>query len=321
MAQLTAAPDSPPARDVLTRDEALARAERVRNAAYQIDVDIRADRDTFTATTTLAFDLEGVREPLFLDFRGDGIRELTVNGPLGSPRTCAATDCGWTRPCSGRTCPSASRTSAGSTARATASTVSWTRRTARPTSTRTSSPSPRTGSSRASTSRISRRATSSASTAPAEWEVISAGRTVAQSRVSDGLRRHTLRDDAALQHLPAAARRRAVRRHADRAPGHPAGAVRAPFPGPPARRERRRAVRGHAPGLRLLRRPLRSALRVHQVRPALHARVQHRRHGERGRGHLPRQLPVPRPAHRDAAARARGGRCCTSWRTCGSATW
>ena len=73
MAQLTAIPSPTPARDLLTRDEARARAERVRNAAYEIDVDLHADRETFAATTALTFDLEGVSEPLFLDFKGGSI--------------------------------------------------------------------------------------------------------------------------------------------------------------------------------------------------------------------------------------------------------
>ncbi len=85
MAQLTAIPSPTPARDLLTREEARARAERVRNAAYEIDVDLHADRDTFAATTGLTFDLEGVSEPLFLDFKGGNIAVLTVNGQSIAP--------------------------------------------------------------------------------------------------------------------------------------------------------------------------------------------------------------------------------------------
>jgi len=85
VAQLTAIPSPTPARDLLTRDEARARAERVRNAAYEIDVDLHADRETFAATTALAFDLEGVSEPLFLDFKGGSIGVLTVNGQPVAP--------------------------------------------------------------------------------------------------------------------------------------------------------------------------------------------------------------------------------------------
>jgi aminopeptidase N len=85
VAQLTAIPSPTPARDLLTRDEARARAGRVRNAAYEIDVDLHADRETFVATTALTFDLEGVSEPLFLDFKGGSIGVLTVNGNSVDP--------------------------------------------------------------------------------------------------------------------------------------------------------------------------------------------------------------------------------------------
>jgi aminopeptidase N len=80
VAQLTAIPSQTPARDVLTRDEARARAARVRNTAYEIDVDIRADRDSFRATTALIFDLEDLSEPLFVDFKSGSIDVLTING-------------------------------------------------------------------------------------------------------------------------------------------------------------------------------------------------------------------------------------------------
>jgi aminopeptidase N len=85
VAQLTAIPSPTPARDLLTRDEARARARRVRNPAYEIDVDIHADRDSFAATTALTFELEGIVEPLFLDFKGGSIEVLTVNGRSVAP--------------------------------------------------------------------------------------------------------------------------------------------------------------------------------------------------------------------------------------------
>jgi aminopeptidase N len=80
VAQLTAVPSQTPARDLLTRDEARARASRVRNVAYEIDVSIAADSETYGVTTAVTFDLEDVASPLYLDFRGGEIEVLTVNG-------------------------------------------------------------------------------------------------------------------------------------------------------------------------------------------------------------------------------------------------
>ena len=57
---------------------------------------------------------------------------------------------------------------------------------------------------------------------------------------------------------------------------------------------RRLHLRHHPQGLRLLRGEVRLPVPLRQVRPALRARVQRGRHGERGRGHLHRDLRVPR---------------------------
>ncbi len=61
---------------------------------------------------------------------------------------------------------------------------------------------------------------------------------------------------------------------------------------------RRLHLREDPPGLRVLRGEVRLPLPVRQVRPALRARVQRRRDGERGRGHLHRDLRVPLEGHR-----------------------
>ena len=84
---------------------------------------------------------------------------------------------------------------------------------------------------------------------------------------------------------------------------------------------RRAAVHRDQAGLRLLPPELRRALRIRQVRPAVRARVQRGRHGERGRGDVPGGLRLPQQGDRATATSGAPRRCCTRWRTCGSATW
>ncbi len=75
----TLQPDAPaPVRDVLTRDEALARAARVGPIAYDIALDLTADATTYRGDIRLAFPVRG-SEDLFLDFRGGAIERLEVN--------------------------------------------------------------------------------------------------------------------------------------------------------------------------------------------------------------------------------------------------
>ena len=84
---------------------------------------------------------------------------------------------------------------------------------------------------------------------------------------------------------------------------------------------RRRHLRGHQAGLRVLRGRLRHGLPVRQVRPAVRAGVQHGRDGERRLRDLPRRRTSSAAAVTDAAVRAAAPtRSCTRWRTCGSAT-
>ena len=131
-------------------------------------------------------------------------------------------------------------------------------------------------------------------TAPAHWQVISNGAPVAVEDERRGQRPH-LRHHPADEHLPGGADRRAVRplgrRLRRRARRDPAGPV---LPVLACRVHGRRAVvhRDQA-GLRLLSPQLRGALRLRQVRPAVRARVQRRRDGERRRGDLPRGLRLP----------------------------
>ena len=91
-------------------------------------------------------------------------------------------------------------------------------------------------------------------------------------------------------------RGRPVPRGPRRARRHPARHLLPPvagqLPGPG------RDLRGDPAGLRLLPRRLRRAVPVRQVRPAVRARVQGRRDGERRLRHVPRGLRVPVPGHR-----------------------
>lgn len=66
-------------RDVLTQEEAQARAARVSNCRYTIDIDLQAKSTTYRGDVTVEFDLSGEGD-LFLDFRGKEIHSLRVNG-------------------------------------------------------------------------------------------------------------------------------------------------------------------------------------------------------------------------------------------------
>ena len=83
---------------------------------------------------------------------------------------------------------------------------------------------------------------------------------------------------------------------------------------------RRQPLRPHQAGLRVLRGRVRLRVPVREVRPDLHAGVQHGRDGERRRRHLHRGLRLPLQGDRVASSSAAPSRCCTSSPTCGSAT-
>ena len=74
-------------------------------------------------------------------------------------------------------------------------------------------------------------------------------------------------------------------------------------------------------GLRLLRTGVRPPLPVRQVRPAVRPRVQRGRDGERRLRDDHGGLHLPLPGHRGRLRERAPTRSCTSWRTCGSATW
>ncbi|HSH21426.1 MAG TPA: aminopeptidase N [Candidatus Caenarcaniphilales bacterium] len=75
----TTLPEAPAARDVLGQAEAAERAARVREARYEIRLDLRAGDTTYRGEARLDFATTG-SGPLFLDFRGRRIEQLTVNG-------------------------------------------------------------------------------------------------------------------------------------------------------------------------------------------------------------------------------------------------
>ena len=157
-------------------------------------------------------------------------------------------------------------------------------------------------------------------TAPADWQVVANGATVS---VEDGPgRRRRCTTSSTTEPMSTyvtalvAGPYHVVRDHhdgIDLGPVLPGDAGRAPG--------RRAAVHRDQAGLRLLPRRVRGALPVRQVRPAVRAGVQRRRHGERRRGHLPRGVRLPLQGH-PLPLRARAARrSCTRWPTCGSAIW
>jgi len=79
VSKTTILPEAPPARDVLSQSEAVARAGRVREARYRIELDLRAGDATYRGAASLQFETSG-SGPLFIDFRGRHIERLTVNG-------------------------------------------------------------------------------------------------------------------------------------------------------------------------------------------------------------------------------------------------
>ncbi|MEZ4501259.1 MAG: aminopeptidase N [Dehalococcoidia bacterium] len=74
---MTASPVAP--RDVLTQIEAEARAGRVSNVSYDIDLSLTRNAETYRGDVTVRFDLAGDGDT-FLDFRGKTIELLEVNG-------------------------------------------------------------------------------------------------------------------------------------------------------------------------------------------------------------------------------------------------
>ena len=75
--------DSPIARDVLSQDEAIARARLVSDISYEIHLDLTAGASTYRGDVTARFAYVasgGDSDGVFLDHRGGGIERLEVNG-------------------------------------------------------------------------------------------------------------------------------------------------------------------------------------------------------------------------------------------------
>ncbi len=74
--------DSPIARDVLSQDEAIARAQLVSDISYEIHLDLTAGTSAYRGDVTVCFDYvasDGA-SGTFLDHRGGGIERIEVNG-------------------------------------------------------------------------------------------------------------------------------------------------------------------------------------------------------------------------------------------------
>ncbi|MBI5947563.1 MAG: aminopeptidase N [Chloroflexi bacterium] len=76
--------EATPVRDILTQDDAEARARRISNPAYVIAVDLQRGADTYRGDVTITFDVSGEGDT-FLDFRGKRIDLFEVNGAALAP--------------------------------------------------------------------------------------------------------------------------------------------------------------------------------------------------------------------------------------------
>ena len=75
--------DSPIARDVLSQDEAVARARLVSGISYEIHLDLVAGASAYRGDVTIRFDYASGDDGaagVFLDHRGGGIERIEVNG-------------------------------------------------------------------------------------------------------------------------------------------------------------------------------------------------------------------------------------------------
>ena len=84
MSQIATLPGQASARDVLTELEASARARRVSDVSYDINLSLTGGQPAYHGDATIRFTASG-DEPLFLDFRGRTIERLEVNGSRIEP--------------------------------------------------------------------------------------------------------------------------------------------------------------------------------------------------------------------------------------------
>jgi aminopeptidase N len=84
LSHLATIPGQAAARDVLTQREATERAARVREAHYDIRLDLHGGRPDYRGDVTIRFAVDG-DGPLFLDFRGRAIDRLEIGGQAVEP--------------------------------------------------------------------------------------------------------------------------------------------------------------------------------------------------------------------------------------------
>jgi aminopeptidase N len=68
------------ARDVLSRAEAEARAARVGDVAYELRLNLSDTALTYTGEATVMFAVASLDDPLFIDYKGQRITRLAING-------------------------------------------------------------------------------------------------------------------------------------------------------------------------------------------------------------------------------------------------
>ena len=290
--------DYPIARDVLSQDEAVARARLVSGISYEIHLDLVAGASAYRGDVTIRFDYDpsaGDDAGTFLDHRGGGIERIEVNGeeiesPTGEYRIPLP----------------ASALQASNVVR-----VRYEHEYDHTGDGFHQFVDPEDGGEYLYSNfepynahrlfpcfdQPDLKATYDLTVdAPSDWELIANGPELEREELEDGRLRRRYAPRGALQHVPVRPHRGAVPRRPRRASRRPARLLLPPLAGPPPRR--RRAVRGDEAGPRLLRRVLRLRLPVRQVRPDLRAGVQLRRDGEHRRGHALRAHGLPRPADR-----------------------
>jgi aminopeptidase N len=69
----------------LSQGDAAARSARVSNVDYVLDFTL-SGKETFSATTTLSFDLADASSPLTIDLDKATVRSVTVNGKQVKPQ-------------------------------------------------------------------------------------------------------------------------------------------------------------------------------------------------------------------------------------------
>ena len=308
----------------LTRVDARARAELLSVSGYEVELDLtdgggKPGERTFRSRTTIRFTASRPGAATFVDVIADRFREVTLNGRGAGHRRRTGRRTGWRCPTwPPTTCWSSTPTCSTRTP-ARACTGSSTRSTARSTSTRSSRPRTPSGCTPASTSPTSRATFALTVTAPAHWEVVSNGRARRSPRASAARRSSGSRPPRRSSPYVTALVAGPYHKVTDSHDGIDLGVYcRASLA---EHLDADEILLDHQAGLRLVSPHVRLPLPVRQVRPAVRARVQRRRDGERGLRDVPRRLRLPlarSPTTRTSGAPTRS---CTRWRTCGSATW